>query len=117
MPACFAASMTSVPAGTDSFWPLSVKLISFVSVSAIIPLRYFLPVSPTGLAHRCQNVRWLVQTFSAQVIFEFVAPFAHDTHCRKRSGVAKRAESIPKYVLRHVVDERNIFLPSAAFVE
>src|SRR5271156_5277780 len=102
-----AASITSVPAGTETFCSLIVKLICFGSAMC----------SQFELSKHQQIIRGPVGTFAFQVVFKLILPFFHDADRRHRSSIAKRAKSFAQHILSKLADQRDILTRATAIVK
>jgi len=58
-----------------------------------------------------------MRAFPVQMVFKFVAPFLDDADGGQSRGIAERAESAPEHIFRKLVNQRDIFRATAAFVE
>src|SRR6185437_1863783 len=74
------------------------------------------PNCPTLVCRR-QDVSTFVGALSVEVVLEFVAPFLDDTNGRQRRGIAQWTEGAAEHVFRELVNQRDIFRATSAFME
>src|SRR5690349_5798091 len=107
MPAARHASISSVPAGTVTFLPSTVRFTSAMnSLSCAL-----------GAHQLDQRLRLRRRWICPDVLLELVAEFFEEADHRHGRGVAERAEGAPQHVFGEVAHIVDVLRGAVALVE